>query len=161
MSRAKGRPQASPRYLNILTPLSFFDNVLLFQGHRGWMPRRACMISLFGKRFFRQKIGKVFRPVHINPAPSSGVLNPSGKFSLTLHPCSRAAGYSGRCWIKWRTIRPYAFLLHTPSVSFPKTTGLFGGIGDIHDFHQRTLFYFNRLDKNQAYNNRRNYHIII
>ena len=127
LSRTKGRPQASPRYLNILTSLSFFDNVLLFQGHRGWMPRRAWTISLFGERFFRQKIGKVFRPVHI----------------------------------KWRTIRPYAFLLHTPPVSFPKTTGLFGGIGDIHDFHQRTLFYFNRLDKNQAYNNRRNYHIII
>jgi hypothetical protein len=27
-------------YLNILTPLSFFDNVL-FQEHQGWMRRRA------------------------------------------------------------------------------------------------------------------------
>jgi hypothetical protein len=48
-----------------LTPLSFFDNVLSCQEDRDWMPREACTISLFGEMFFRQKIGKVFRPVHI------------------------------------------------------------------------------------------------
>jgi hypothetical protein len=50
---------------NILTPLSFFDNVLSSQEDRGWMHRRACTISLFGERFFWQEISKVFRPVHI------------------------------------------------------------------------------------------------
>jgi hypothetical protein len=40
------------------------------------------------------------------------------------------------------------------TVGFPKNTGLFGGIADIHAFHQRTPFYFNRLAKNQACNNR-------
>ncbi|OGQ07134.1 MAG: hypothetical protein A2026_04910 [Deltaproteobacteria bacterium RBG_19FT_COMBO_46_12] len=29
----------------------------------------ACTISLFGERFFRQKIGKVFRPAHIKWRP--------------------------------------------------------------------------------------------
>ena len=41
------------------------------------------------------------------------------------------------------------------------SAGLFGRTADIHDFHHRTLFYFNKLDENQACNNRRNYYIII
>ena len=40
------------------------------------------------------------------------------------------------------------------TVSFPKNTGLFGGITDIHAFHQGTPFYFNRLGENQASNDR-------
>jgi len=41
------------------------------------------------------------------------------------------------------------------------TARLFGGIVDIHGFRHRIPFYFNRLSKNQACNNRRNYLIII
>ena len=40
------------------------------------------------------------------------------------------------------------------TVGFPKNTGLFGGVADIHAFHQGTPFYFNRLGKNQACNDR-------
>ena len=35
------------------------------------------------------------------------------------------------------------------------------GIVDIHDFNHQNPFDFNRLGKNQACNDRRNYHIII
>jgi hypothetical protein len=55
--------------------------------------------------------------------------------------------------IKWRTIRPYPVLLCASPVGLPKTIGLFG-IAEIHDFHEGTAFYFNRLDKNQACNDR-------
>jgi hypothetical protein len=109
------------------------------------------------QRFFGQKISKVFRPVHINPAPSSG---PAGRFSLTIHPRSRAAGYSGRCWIKWRTIGPYPVLLRARPIGFPKRAAP-SGIGDIHDFHHRNPLNINRLVRNKALYNRRNYHIII
>ena len=40
------------------------------------------------------------------------------------------------------------------TVGFPKNTGLFGGIADIHTFHQGTPFYFNRLGENQACSDR-------
>jgi hypothetical protein len=40
------------------------------------------------------------------------------------------------------------------TVGFPKNTGLFGGIADIHTFHQGTPIYFDRLGKNQACNDR-------
>ena len=46
----------------------------------------------------------------MNPAPSYGVLDPAGRLSWAIHPAlfysarvhphSRAAGFSGRCWIK-------------------------------------------------------------
>jgi len=126
----------------------------------------ARTMSLFGKRLFRQKIGKVFRPVHME----WGTIWP---YAFLLHtprvePRGQARGPSdnaslwgdipAKCWCIHPRLRPWS---SAAGISFPKTTGLFGGIGDIHDFHQRTLFYFNRLDKNQAYNNRRNYHIII
>jgi hypothetical protein len=39
--------------------------------------------------------------------------------------------------------------------------GLFGRIVEIHDFHQGTPYYFNRLGKCQACNNRQNYYIVI
>jgi len=54
-----------PRYLNILTVLSFFDSVLLSQEDRGWMFLRGCMISLFRERFFREEIRKVSHPPDI------------------------------------------------------------------------------------------------
>jgi len=41
-----------------------------------------------------------------------------------------------------------------PPVSFRKTTGFFGGIADIHGFHQEPPFYLNRLSKNQAWYDR-------
>jgi hypothetical protein len=50
--------------------------------------------------------------------------------------------------------RPYPVLLRTPPVSFPKATGFFGGIADIHGFRQRTPIYFNRLAENQAWYDR-------
>jgi len=56
--------------------------------------------------------------------------------------------------IEWGTIRPNPVFLCARPVGFPKTTGLFGGIADIHGFHQGTPFYFNRLGKNQAWNDR-------
>jgi hypothetical protein len=40
------------------------------------------------------------------------------------------------------------------TVGFPKNTGLFGGIADIHAFHQGVPFYFNRLGENQACSDR-------
>ncbi|MBI5765811.1 hypothetical protein HZA71_01125 [Candidatus Falkowbacteria bacterium] len=40
----------------------------------------------------------------INPAPSSGVLNPAGIFSLIIHPCGRDRGCLGRCWINLKKI---------------------------------------------------------
>jgi len=83
-------------------------------------------MSLFGERFFRQEIGKVFCPVHV----------------------------------EWGTIGSNPVFLRAPPVSFPKTVAP-SGIGDIHDFHHRKPFYFNRLDKTHASNDRRNYHIII
>jgi hypothetical protein len=45
-------------------------------------------------------------------------------------------------------------LSNVPKDVLSKNTGLFGGIADIHDFHQGTPFYFNRLGKNQACNDR-------
>ena len=46
----------------------------------------------------------------VNPAPSCVVLDPAGRLSWAIHPAlfysarvhprSRAAGFSGRCWIK-------------------------------------------------------------
>ncbi len=32
--------------------------------------------------------------------------------------------------------------------------GLFGGIADIHGFHQGTPFYFNKLGRNRAWDDR-------
>jgi len=34
------------KYLNTLTPLSFFDNVLPSWKNRGWLPRRVSTVSL-------------------------------------------------------------------------------------------------------------------
>jgi len=41
------------------------------------------------------------------------------------------------------------------------TTWLFGRTGDIHNFHPNISFKFKGLGKNQAYNNRQNYLIMI
>jgi hypothetical protein len=63
--------------------------------------------------------------------------------------------------------RPDPFLMLTlpvflqaRPVSFPKATAPFG-IAGIHDFSRGTLFDFKRLDNSQAFNNKRNYYIII
>jgi len=45
-------------------------------------------------------------------------------------------------------------LLRTPPVSFPKATGLFGEIADIHGFHQGTPIYSYSLGENQAWYDR-------
>jgi hypothetical protein len=79
------------------------------------------------QRFFRQEIGKVVCPVHI----------------------------------EGRTILPYPVFLRACPVGFPKNFALFGGIAEIHGFHQGTPFYFNGLGENQACNNRQNYLIMI
>jgi hypothetical protein len=78
--------------------------------NRGW-------VSLSGpvfQRFFRQEIGKVACPVHI----------------------------------EGRTIRQYPVFLRARTVGFPKNFALFGGVADIHGFHQGTSFYFSRLGDN-------------
>jgi hypothetical protein len=48
----------------------------------------------------------------------------------------------------------------TRPVSFPKTAAPFR-IAGIHDFGRGTLFDFKGLDNSQAFNNKRNYYIII
>jgi len=58
----------------------------------------------------------------------------------------------GACTIS--LFRPHPVLLRARPVGFPKDTGLFGGVADIHAFHQGTPFYFKNLGENQAYNDR-------
>ena len=144
-------------------------------------------MSLFGERFLRQEICKVSRPAHMEPhgqgpwylheipscakasegyplvaksAGASSFWHKNDSATLTHSFTGRARGLLRRR-IKWRTIRPYPVLFRARPVCFPKTTGLFGRIGGIHDFHHRKPFYFNRLGKTHANNDRRNYHIII
>jgi four helix bundle protein len=63
----------------------------------------------------------------INPAPSYGVLNSAGRLSQTIHPRSRAAGYSGRCWIKsftdlnaWKEGHKLVLMVYEITKKFPK-----------------------------------------
>jgi hypothetical protein len=56
---------------------------------------------------------------------------------------------------------PHPVLLRTRPVGFPKNFALFGGIAGVHGFYQGTPFYFNRLSKIQAWDDRRNCLIII
>jgi hypothetical protein len=58
-------------------------------------------------------------------------------------------------------LRPHPILLHARPAGFPKSTELFGGIVNIHGFYQGTPFYFSRLSKIQAWDDRQNYLITI
>jgi hypothetical protein len=136
--------------------------------------------------FFGQKIGKVFRPVHMEPhgqgpwylheipacakasegyplvAKSAGASSfwHKNDSATLMHSFTRRARGFLRRRIKWRTIRPYPVLLRAPPVSFPKNVTLFG-IAGTHDFHPGIPFYFKRLSKNHAWHDRQNYNIMI
>jgi hypothetical protein len=116
----------------------------------------ARTMSLFGERFFRQEIGKVSGPVHVEWGTIGS--NPIFLRALPVEP---------------RALSPW-FLINalvgrhpgqrsrrsTAGVGFPKTVAP-SGIGDIHDFHHRNPLNVNKLVQNKALYNRRNYHIII
>jgi hypothetical protein len=139
----------------------------------------ACTISLFGERFFRQKIGKVFRPVHMElhgqgpwylheipscakasegyplvakSAGASSFWHKNDSATLTHSFTGRARGLLRRR-IKWRTIRPYPVLLRARPVGFPKNATLFG-IAGTHDFHPEIPLNVKRLSETEALHNR-------
>ena len=74
--------------------VSYFKNVIP-NWHSLWVLARKSLLCKYRQLTF---LLHQHQP-RINPAPSSGVLNLAVRFSLTIHPCSRATGYSGKCWI--------------------------------------------------------------
>jgi hypothetical protein len=138
------------------------------------------------QRFFRQKIGKVFCPIHVEPHGQSpwylheipsyakvsedyppvaksavaSILQHRNEWSRLMHSSPGKTRSLLRRRIKCRTIRPYPVLFRARPVGFPKKRALFG-IAGVHDFHPENPFYFKRLSKNQALHAMQNYNIII
>jgi hypothetical protein len=121
--------------------------------------------SLFGGRFFRQEIGKVFCPVHvegrtIRPYPvllRASRVEPRGQARGPSENASLWGDIPAKSWCIHPRLRPWS---SAAGISFPKTTALFG-IVDIHDFYPRSPFYFKGLSKNQLLHAMQNYHITI
>ena len=117
------------------------------------------------QRFFRQKIGKVFCPIHVEWGTIGS--NPVFLRAPPVEPRGQARGTSdnvplrgdipAKSWHIHPRLRPWS---RAAGISFPKRLAS-SGIGDIHGSNQGTLFDFKRLDNSQAFNNRRNYYIII
>jgi len=117
------------------------------------------------QRFFRQEIGKIFCPIHVelgtigsNPVLlHSPLVEPRGQVRGTSDNAPLWGDIPAKSWCIHRWSRPSS---SAAGIGFPKRVAP-SGIEDIHDFHPKNPINVNKLVQNKALYNSRNYHIII
>jgi hypothetical protein len=110
------------------------------------------------QRFFRQKIGKVFRPVHIKwrtirPYPvflHARPVEPRGQARGTSDTVLLWGDIPAKSWCIHRRLRPWS---SAAGISFPKNIAP-SGSGDIHDCHHRNPLNVKRLSETEALHTR-------